>query len=77
MNCLFIEASAKTAVGVRDAFQEVVTKILDTPELWQPVTANKSGAVKVGQQNSNNQTMPGSVNLNDDAEGEEAGGCMC
>jgi Ras-related protein Rab-18 len=34
MNCLFIEASAKTAVGVKEAFTEVVEKILDTPELW-------------------------------------------
>ncbi|TCD70355.1 hypothetical protein EIP91_003707 [Steccherinum ochraceum] len=76
MNCLFIEASAKTAVGVRDAFQEVVTKILDTPELWQPVTQKpKSSSSSAGGQN---QTMPGSVNLHDEGGAEEAGGgCMC
>jgi len=72
-NCLFIEASAKTAVGVRDAFQEVVTKILDTPELWQPVTANKTG--RTAQQS--NQTMPGSVDLHESSHAEESGGCMC
>ncbi|EEB97171.1 hypothetical protein MPER_03561, partial [Moniliophthora perniciosa FA553] len=34
MNSLFIEASAKTAVNVKETFQEVVERILDTPELW-------------------------------------------
>ena len=33
MNFLFIETSAKTAVGVGETFREVVEKILDTPEL--------------------------------------------
>lgn len=32
---LFIEASAKTAEGVKDAFEELVQKILDTPGLWE------------------------------------------
>lgn len=74
MNSLFVEASAKTAVGVRDAFEEVVMKILDTPELWQPVTSPKPGAAKVSPQN---QTMPGSVNLSDSAEEQSSGGCSC
>ncbi|THH33206.1 hypothetical protein EUX98_g1014 [Antrodiella citrinella] len=83
MNCLFVEASAKTAVGVRDAFQEVVSKILDTPELWQPVTSgNKTGIAGAGKSAAaatmqSNQTMPGSVNLHEGAEEESAGGCMC
>lgn len=34
MDSLFIEASAKTAVGVTEAFQELVERIMDTPELW-------------------------------------------
>ncbi|PFH49628.1 hypothetical protein AMATHDRAFT_112731, partial [Amanita thiersii Skay4041] len=34
MGSLFVEASAKTAVGVQETFREVVEKILDTPELW-------------------------------------------
>ena len=29
--CLFVEASAKTAVGMTDAFNDVVTRIIDTP----------------------------------------------
>lgn len=31
--CMYIEASAKTREGVRQAFEEVVQKMLDTPQL--------------------------------------------
>jgi Ras-related protein Rab-18 len=34
MDSLFIEASAKTAVGVSEAFKELVERIMDTPDLW-------------------------------------------
>ncbi|KAH9009172.1 ras-domain-containing protein [Lactarius pseudohatsudake] len=34
MGCLFVEASAKTAIGVCAAFRGVVERIVDTPELW-------------------------------------------
>ncbi|KAI0300633.1 small GTPase superfamily [Multifurca ochricompacta] len=34
MGCLFVETSAKTAVGVCDAFRDVVERIVETPELW-------------------------------------------
>jgi len=68
MDSLFIEASAKTAVGVREAFEEVVSKILDTPELWAPVTpARKNSSV--------GKAMPGSVNLAE--ESEDGGPCSC
>lgn len=33
---LFIETSAKTSEGVREAFEEVVRKILETEGLWDP-----------------------------------------
>ncbi|PRP79229.1 RAB18, member RAS oncogene family isoform 2 [Planoprotostelium fungivorum] len=32
---VFIEASAKTKLGIQQAFEELVQKILDTPSLWQ------------------------------------------
>jgi Ras-related protein Rab-18 len=37
---LFIEASAKDTTGVKQAFDEVTQKILDTPDLW----GNKAAA---------------------------------
>jgi len=33
LGCLFLETSAKTRVGVRQAFTELVCKVLDTPSL--------------------------------------------
>eukprot|EP00043_Microstomoeca_roanoka_P029261 m.21300 g.21300 ORF g.21300 m.21300 type:complete len:196 (+) comp9073_c0_seq1:345-932(+) len=48
-NMLFIECSAKTKVGVQQAFEELAQQILDSPELYQQqatsgvnVTANDS-----------------------------------
>lgn len=32
---LFIESSAKTTVGVQQAFEELCLKVVETPELWQ------------------------------------------
>jgi Ras-related protein Rab-18 len=78
MSSLFIEASAKTAVGVREAFLEVVEKILDTPELWN----SSSGAGKGQRTDGGRGGMPGGVQTVDlgkgrDADGEEGGGCAC
>jgi Ras-related protein Rab-18 len=56
MDSLFIEASAKTAVGVTKIFTEVVEKILDTPELWD--NAAKSQSTSGG-----NGGMPGGVQV--------------
>lgn len=70
MSSLFIEASAKTAVGVKDAFQEVVERILDTPELWAPVTPDKPRRDAGG--------MPGTIELGSRKYGEdEYSGCSC
>ena len=33
--CLFVEAPAKTAVGVTEAFHDVVTRVIDMPSLWR------------------------------------------
>jgi Ras-related protein Rab-18 len=41
--CLFVEASAKTAVGVTEAFDDVVTRIIDTPSLWNEEKPKSSG----------------------------------
>jgi len=76
-NALFIETSAKTSQGVQEAFDEVVRRIIDTPELWAPVTA--VGGDLTGKANS---AMPGgSVRLvsDDNANGEAdaSSGCSC
>ncbi|PPR06298.1 hypothetical protein CVT26_005130 [Gymnopilus dilepis] len=73
MNSLFIETSAKTAVGVKETFQEVVEKILDTPELWD---SGSSGGK--GQSTSHGGGgVPGGVQVVG-ADGERSeGGCAC
>ena len=65
MNALFIETSAKTAVGVSEAFREVVEKILDTPELWTP-----------SQHAGTSDSMTDGVDLNPNKP-QSRGGCAC
>lgn len=69
-DALFLEASAKTAVGVREVFEDLVKEILETPELWAPVTPEtvKSGA----------EGMPGTIDLQGGG-GQSTGGdgCLC
>ncbi|KAG5641005.1 hypothetical protein DXG03_006388 [Asterophora parasitica] len=67
MSSLFIEASAKTSIGVNEAFQEVVEKILDTPELWEGVKGSGGG------QNTGNGRggMPGGVQIPPTLEDED------
>ncbi|KAF5319478.1 hypothetical protein D9619_008757 [Psilocybe cf. subviscida] len=72
MNSLFMETSAKTSIGVKDVFQEVVEKIMDTPELWD--TAGSKGQTT----QSGAGGVPGGVQvvgLRDDHK--EEGGCAC
>ncbi|KAJ7117905.1 ras-domain-containing protein [Mycena crocata] len=73
MNSLFVEASAKTAVGVKEAFTDVVERIMDIPELWDSVPAVGAGAKASGGQ------MPGGGNVNLAEENEQEGGrgCSC
>lgn len=77
MGALFIEASAKTSVGVEDAFRDVVARIIDTPELWQ--AAPRAGAAKSssGRRDSGNDDMPGSIDLHQEQDDAEGGGCSC
>jgi len=72
MSTLFIETSAKTAVGVNEVFQEVVEKILETPELWEGGRSQNTAGGRGG--------MPGgvqAVGLRDDSGPKQDGGCAC
>lgn len=70
-DALFLEASAKTAVGVGEVFEDLVKKILETPELWAPVTPETGKSVREG--------MPGTIDLGggDGTGGDGYGGCSC
>lgn len=72
MSSLFIETSAKTSIGVRETFQEVVEKILDTPELWDSTT-NRAHNTSGG-----NGGMPGGVQVvGVNNQQTQEGGCAC
>ncbi|KAI9348718.1 ras family-domain-containing protein [Obelidium mucronatum] len=62
MGTLFIESSAKTRAGVKEAFLEVVRKIIETPELYQ----------KTSGQRSNNTV---SLDSQSDQDNQIGGGC--
>lgn len=67
---LFIECSARTRVGVQQAFEELVQKIYDTPSLWRGSSSsnyttssnNKSSGepISLTADGSNNQDYQGS-----------------
>jgi len=56
MGTLFLEASAKTSVNVRQTFVDLVEKVIDTPELW-PSSAPR------GTPNQGGVSMPGNISL--------------
>jgi Ras-related protein Rab-18 len=73
MNSLFIEASAKTALGVKEIFRELVEGIMDTPELWD-------SNAKAGQTTAHgNGGVPGGVQLvgGEQHGHSQDGGCAC
>lgn len=80
MNSLFVEASAKTSVGVRDAFRNVVERIIDTPELWESSKTKARGKDGAGGGNagSGSGSMPGNIDLSaSSGGGVDEGGCGC
>jgi Ras-related protein Rab-18 len=85
---LFVEASAKTAVGVAGAFEDVVKQIIDTPELWSDGTSGAGkGGVGAGVGKGKDKmsarvggkAMPGNITLADDdwQDDRKAGACSC
>ena len=57
---LFMEASAKTKVGIAQVFNEVVQKILENPTLLSNTRPAKAGRANIGTANTNkNNTNSG------------------
>jgi len=68
MSAMFIETSARTRQGVRETFEEVVRKIIETPSLWQKMPRGVASSAPGS----------GSVTVTDADEGEEGGSyCAC
>jgi Ras-related protein Rab-18 len=70
--CLFVEASAKTAEGVTEAFSDVVARIIDTPSLWRedfPRTPINVVGPYLGGSNTENINRPSITN--------GSSGCLC
>jgi len=80
--CLFVEASAKTAVGVTEAFSDVVARIIDTPSLWSEEKQHKPSSSKPTTTNSTvaaaaaGERMPGNIDLSQEEE-DVSSGCLC
>jgi Ras-related protein Rab-18 len=67
---LIVEVSAKTAVGVTEAFNEVVARIIDTPSLWnedKPKSSGRPAAANTtavsGPRCDTAESMPGNIDL--------------
>ncbi|KAF2070129.1 hypothetical protein CYY_008552 [Polysphondylium violaceum] len=67
---LFIEASAKTKMGIQQAFEELAHKILETPSLANEADNNK----KSNRMNGNTDDK---VKFNADQAQPDSGGCSC
>jgi len=57
---MFIEASAKTREGVACAFEELVEKIIQTPQLWETATtSSQNKGHKLGDDSNQNSSSCG------------------
>ncbi|KAH9961965.1 ras-domain-containing protein [Russula dissimulans] len=90
--CLFVEASAKTAVGVSETFSDVVARIIDTPLLWREEKTKGSagsanaatttataaaGAAATSRSRGGAGGMPGNIDLSQVQDEDASGGCLC
>ena len=52
VSALFVESSAKTSLGVKQTFEELIAKILQTPDLCASSDTPSSGSVRPGATSS-------------------------
>ena len=75
--CLFVEASAKTAVGVTEAFTDVVGRIIDTPALWGEEKPKASSSKARAARSRATESM-GNIHLSQAHDERRSGrGCAC
>ena len=83
--CLFVEASAKTAVDLTEAFNDVVARIVDTPPLWREEkskssptgAASRSAKTTAAGRSSTGERKPGNIDLSQVQDENTSTGCLC
>ena len=66
-----------------EAFNDVVTRIIDTPSLWREEKPTKTSTAPAPRPAANATTaaahasMPGNIDLSQVQDEEALGGCMC
>jgi hypothetical protein len=86
--CLFVEALAKTAVGVTEASNDVFARIIDMPSLWREEMSKSSPKRAAGAASGSANTtaagrsragegMPGNIGLSQVQDEDTSAGCLC
>ena len=71
LSALYMECSAKTKVGIQNAFEELVQTILHSPRMLQARRAAEESAAASRRLEMHNEAAPGS------SSGGGGGGCSC
>jgi Ras-related protein Rab-18 len=70
-------------VGVTEAFNEVVARIIDTPSLWIEDKSKSSGRPAAnttgagGRRRDTAESMPGNIDLSHAQDEDTSAGCLC
>jgi Ras-related protein Rab-18 len=73
------------AMGVTEAFNEVVARIIDTPSLWNEDKLKSSGRTAAptnttavsGPRRDTAESMPGNIDLSQVQDEDTSGECLC
>ena len=73
------------AMGVTEAFNDVVARIIDTPSLWNEDKPKSSGrttdaantAAVSGPHRGTAESMPGNIDLSQVQDEDTSGWCLC